>query len=237
MIIAVRNLSFVYPSGGIALRTIGLNVQAGESLALLGPNGSGKTTLVRLMAGILKPTQGFVCVFGYPADQVPPSIKNDWAFQFQDRPGLYAELTVREHILLYKGYYDDAFPLQDLFEVTQLEDILDQRVERLSWGQRRRLELALALLPRPKLLILDEPTAGLDIETRERIWILLRQLADQGTTLFLTSHDPSEVEELVQRVIVIKRGALLFDDRLEVFIRMAGSVKDSYLKLVGVLRE
>ena len=214
-----------------ALKNVTFTLEAPEMAVLLGPNGSGKTTLVRSLAGILSPSEGEIRVFGHEPRALPPSLKEKWGFVFQEKPGLYEELSVLEHLKLFGGYYQNSKDPAELTRELGLEKILGKRAGELSVGQRKRLELALALLPGPRLLVLDEPTSALDIEMKAEIWRLLKAQKDD-TAILITTHDAEEVEVLAERVLVLKEGVLVFDGSKEEFLQIGGSVRASYNRIL-----
>ena len=215
-----------------ALKGLSFALKQPEIAVLLGPNGAGKTTLVRTLAGVLRPSEGEVRVFGRLPTALSPSLKERWGFVFQDRPGLYEELSVEEHLRLFSGYYPNHRELGELASELGLGEILKRRAAELSAGQKRRLELALALLPDPRLLVLDEPTSALDIEMKAEVWRLLKGARERAIVLIAT-HDAEEVEVLAERVLVLREGVLLFDGPREDFLRIGGSVRASYNRVLG----
>jgi ABC-2 type transport system ATP-binding protein len=205
-VIEVRDLVKRYGSV-TALDGVSLDVRRGEIFALLGPNGAGKTTLLEILEGHRTPTSGTATVFGV----VPAEARAD----LRERIGIVPQsasfelyLTVREHLALFAGYYRKALPVDDVIALVGLEAKRDTRVGRLSGGQQRRLDLALAMIGDPELILLDEPTTGLDVEIRDRIWDLVRRLRDAGKTILLTTHNLHEAEVLSDRVGVIAGGRL-----------------------------
>ncbi|WP_456477194.1 ABC transporter ATP-binding protein [Oceanithermus sp.] len=194
-----------------ALSEVGFRVAPGEFIALLGPNGAGKTTLLMLMGGYLAPDKGTIEVFSQPPHSLPPPERNRWGFVFQDEPGLYPELSVREHLELFSAYYQQPRNVDGLLKTLDLEHLARRNAEGLSGGERKRLELALAFLGSPELIFLDEPTTGLDPQARKTMWDYLAQMKNGGVTFVLTTHYLNEVEALADRVLVLNRGRLVFD--------------------------
>jgi len=205
-----------------ALRGISFCLAPGERVVLLGPNGSGKTTTLEIMGGFLRPSSGQARVFGVESTRLSPWERQMMGFVFQEKPGLYLELSVRETLELFQGYYSNPTAPTLLLEHLGLAEKQNRRVHHLSGGERRRLELALALLGRPRLVFLDEPTAGLDPEARQRIWGLLEGLAQGGMAFLLTTHSLEEAERLGQRVLLLKDGKLLFDGPSQAMIARSG---------------
>ncbi|MBO1438406.1 ABC transporter ATP-binding protein [Meiothermus sp. CFH 77666] len=205
-----------------ALRGVSFRLEPGERVTLLGPNGSGKTTALEIVGGFLQPSSGRVRVLGVESTRLSPRERQYMGFVFQEKPGLYPELTVRETLELFSGYYPNPIPPAQLLAQLGLEGKQTRRVQHLSGGERRRLELAVALIGRPRLVFLDEPTASLDPEARQRIWGLLEGLAQTGTTFILTTHSLEEAERLGQRVLLLKEGKLLFDGPPQAMIARSG---------------
>ncbi len=205
-----------------ALRGISFQIDPGERVVLLGPNGSGKTTTLDILGGFLRPTAGQATVLGVEAARLSSRERSQMGFVFQDKPGLYPELTVGETLELFRGYYPSPLPAAPLLEQLGLQEKKTRRVAHLSGGERRRLELAVALVGRPRLVFLDEPSAGLDLEARQRIWGLLADLAAEGTTLLLTTHSLEEAERLGKRLLLLKAGTLIFDGPPQAMIARAG---------------
>jgi ABC-2 type transport system ATP-binding protein len=191
-----------------ALVGVDLDVKAGEVLAVLGPNGAGKTTLVEILEGLRHRNGGIAVVLG--AD--PADAARDWRARIGAVLQVSTqndELTVGEMITAYAGYYPHPLDIEHLLEALDLTAIRDRRVHQLSGGQRRRLDLALGLVGDPELLFLDEPTTGLDPEVRIRIWEFIEGLAEQGTTILLTTHYMEEAETLADRVAVLVGGRIV----------------------------
>ncbi len=199
----------------VALDGVGFRVAPGEFVALLGPNGAGKTTLLMLMGGYITPDEGTIEVFSQPPHSLPPRERNRWGFVFQDEPGLYPELSVREHLELFSAYYQQPRDVDGLLKTLDLAHLARRNAEDLSGGERKRLELALAFLGSPELIFLDEPTTGLDPQARKTMWDYLAQMKNGGVTFVLTTHYLNEVEALADRVLVLNRGRLVFDGRPE----------------------
>ena len=191
-----------------AVSGVSFTVDEGIVFALLGPNGAGKTTTVEILEGHRAPDAGNVAVLGFdPATDGAP---------FRDRIGIVLQetgiemaLTVREALDLYARYYSRARPAGELLEVVGLEEKADARIKTLSGGQRRRLDLALALVGDPDLLFLDEPTTGFDPAARRRAWQLVENLAQLGKTILLTTHYLDEAQQLADHIAVLSRGRIV----------------------------
>ena len=189
-----------------ALRGVDFHVRAGEVVALLGPNGAGKTTAVKLLLGLVHPNSGRVRVFG--RDPVNPENRMRTGAMLQ--VGKVPEtLKVREHIDLFSSYYQNPMPIKEAIACAGLEKIADRKFGDLSGGQRQRVLFALALCGDPDLLFLDEPTVGLDVESRRMIWDEIRKLVARGKTVLLTTHYLQEADALADRIAVINQGTII----------------------------
>ena len=189
-----------------ALRQINFAVRAGELVALLGPNGAGKTTAVKLFLGLAKPTSGRVSVFG--GDPIHAEVRTRIGAMLQVAK-VPETLRVREHIDLFSSYYPNPLPLADTLAAAGLQEIKDRVFGELSGGQRQRVLFALALCGDPDILFLDEPTVGLDVESRRVLWEEIRKLIARGKTVLLTTHYLEEADALADRVVVINRGEII----------------------------
>jgi len=211
----LENLCKAY-GGHPVLKNLRLTLQPGELYGLLGPNGAGKTTAINIVCGLLAADAGWVTLAQRP---ITPATKAWIGVMPQDNL-LYRSLTGWEHLEFFARLYGvpRAERRQRLWACLQAVNLIEQAhrpVEALSGGMQRRLSLALALVHHPKLLILDEPTTGLDLEARHQVWALIRQLAQGGMTILLTSHLLDEVERLCQRIGILKQGQLLAEGTLE----------------------
>jgi ABC-2 type transport system ATP-binding protein len=206
-VISVRGLRKSY-DGVEAVRGIDIDVEPGQIFAFLGPNGAGKTTTVEILEGYRKRTGGEVSVLGRdPADP---------AREWRERIGivlqscnLQPELTVQEAVELYAGYYRDPRPIAETIALVGLEESAGVRTAKLSGGQQRRLDVALALIGDPELLFLDEPTTGFDPSARRHAWQVIANLRRLGKTVFLTTHYMDEAQRLADRVAIIARGEIV----------------------------
>jgi ABC-2 type transport system ATP-binding protein len=189
-----------------ALRQVNFAVRAGELVALLGPNGAGKTTAVKLFLGLAKPTSGTVSVFG--GDPIHAEVRTRIGAMLQVAK-VPETLRVREHIDLFSSYYPSPLPLAETLAAAGLQEIKDRVFGELSGGQRQRVLFALALCGDPDILFLDEPTVGLDVESRRVLWEEIRKLIARGKTVLLTTHYLEEADALADRVVVINRGEII----------------------------
>jgi ABC-2 type transport system ATP-binding protein len=194
----------------VAVSGLDLVVNEGECVAVLGPNGAGKTTTVEILEGFRHRDGGDVAVLGVD----PARANRAWRMRIgivtQTASDL-GEATVREALSHFRRYYDHPRPVDEVIALVGLDEKADQRVLRLSGGQRRRLDVALGVVGRPELLFLDEPTTGFDPEARKVFWVLIEQLKAEGVTILLTTHYLEEADALADRVVVITRGQKVAD--------------------------
>jgi ABC-2 type transport system ATP-binding protein len=191
-----------------AVRGIDLRVERGEVFALLGPNGAGKTTTVEILEGYRERTAGEVRVLGLDPARRDRALRERVGIVLQST-GIDPYLTVRETVELYAGYFPRPRGVDEVIELVGLTEKRDERVIRLSGGQQRRLDVAIALAGDPELLFLDEPTTGFDPGARRGAWEIVRNLAALGKTVFLTTHYMDEAENLAHRVAVISGGEIV----------------------------
>ena len=189
-----------------ALGGLDLQVHGGELLALLGPNGAGKTTAIALLLGLARADSGEVALFGQSPSQLAARRRIGVMLQ---SAGIPDTLRVGELLELTRSYYPDPRSVADCVTMAGLDDLLQRRYGKLSGGQQRRVQFALAICGRPQLLFLDEPTTGLDIEARQRLWQAIRELVAQGCGVLLTTHYLEEAETLADRVVVLNRGRVI----------------------------
>jgi ABC-2 type transport system ATP-binding protein len=189
-----------------ALRGVDFEVRSGEVVALLGPNGAGKTTAVKLLLGLTQPNSGKVRIFG--SDPTDPANRTRTGAMLQ--VGKVPEtLRIREHIDLFSSYYRNPLPLAEVLAAAGLEKISDRKFGDLSGGQRQRVLFGLAICGNPDLLFLDEPTVGLDVESRRALWDEIRSLVERGKTVLLTTHYLEEADALADRIAVINQGLIV----------------------------
>lgn len=207
------------------LKDISLTVGKGEIFGLLGPNGAGKTTLMKLVAGLSRPDSGELRLYGRDASGERTELKHLIALVPQEN-NLEREFTVQEALLVYARLYGLAKPRQRLERVIEefnLGEMRGKQVGVLSGGMARRLLIARALLGGPQLLLLDEPTVGLDPDVRQELWVIIRQLAAAGRTVFMTTHYLEEAERLCSRIALLKAGRIVAVDTPAGLTAMAGA--------------
>ncbi len=203
-----------------ALDGLNLNLYPGEVVALLGPNGAGKTTAVRLLLGLIAPNTGSVRVMGRDPRDAEARTSIGAMLQVTRVP---ETLKVREHIDLFRSYYPNPLAAAEIVRTARLEGLGDRMFGKLSGGQKQRVLFGLALAGNPELVFLDEPTVGMDIESRRGLWEQVRSLAAQGKTVLLTTHYLEEADSLANRVVVINKGKIIAEGTpAEIKHRVAG---------------
>ena len=221
-----------------AVDDVTFDIAEGECFGFLGPNGAGKTTVMRIIACFMPPTAGTVAVFGMDVAENPSRIKSRIGIMPQDN-NLDPDLSVFENLIVYARYFDirkkDAVRLaRALLEFVELQDKAGVKIEQLSGGMKHRLLLARSLINNPELLILDEPTTGLDPHSRRAFWDKLNHLKIKNTTLLLTTHYMEEAEKLCDRVAIMDSGRIVAADTpSNLMAKHGGNLEDVYLKLAG----
>jgi ABC-2 type transport system ATP-binding protein len=228
------------------LRGIDFEVRPGEVFGLLGPNGAGKTTTVEILEGFRDPTGGRVRVLGLDPATHHPAFRERTGVVLQEC-GFPLHLRVGELVDLWRSFYRTPRPLDELLDVVELASERDAIVRRLSGGQRRRLDFALALAGDPDLIFLDEPTTGFDPEARRRCWSAIQNLRALGKTILLTTHYLDEAEHLADRVAILREGRIRACGTPEELAGLAGakprlamvqpSLEEVYLQLTGMAAE
>ncbi len=203
-VLEARNLIKEYP-GTTAVNGVSFAVDEGICFGLLGPNGAGKTTTVEIIEGVIPATSGEVYYCGEPAG---PRFRQEAGIQFQNT-ALQDFLTVRETIEMFRALYDNQADFDELVEQCSLGDLLDRDNRKLSGGQRQRLLLAVALVNRPRLIFLDEPTTGLDPQARRNFWDLIQRLRAEGASIVLTTHYMDEAQVLCDDVAIMDTGKII----------------------------
>jgi ABC-2 type transport system ATP-binding protein len=195
----------------VAVDDVSFSIPEGSCFGLLGPNGAGKTTTIEIMEGITAPSAGKVLFRGQP---IGKDFKAKVGIQFQST-ALPEFITVKETIALFSAFYEHPRPLEELVELCSLADILERDNQKLSGGQRQRMLLALAIVPRPEVVFLDEPTTGLDPQARRNFWDLIGRIKAEKTTVILTTHYMDEAELLCDRIAIMDHGRILEIDTPE----------------------
>jgi ABC-2 type transport system ATP-binding protein len=239
MALQIEDLVKRYPTGTEALKGVSLEISPGQFYGLLGPNGAGKSTLIHCTTGLAAPSSGAIRIFGHDAIEhyeqarlavglAPQDLNLDWF------------LTVEETLDYHGGYFgmarrDRRERSKELLEAFSLTAKRDERTRTLSGGMKRRLILARALMHRPRLLILDEPTAGVDIELRLELWQYVQRINAEGTTILLTTHYLEEAEQLCDAIAFINGGEIVASGTSGELAARFGvaSLEDAYLELVG----
>jgi ABC-2 type transport system ATP-binding protein len=209
--IEARNLTHRFGKK-VALNNLNLSISGAGVTALLGTNGAGKTTFINCALGLCKPSSGEISLFGYAPGELKTKRLIGVMLQDSSLPDL---LTAREHIELFCTYYRDPLSINEIIQRCDLGSFIDTRYKKLSGGQKRRVQFALAILGRPKIVFLDEPTTGLDIDARKVVWNTISELGASGTTVILTTHYLEEADTLADHTIVMSHGSVIANDSTE----------------------
>ena len=206
--IQCRDLRKTYDGKVEAVRGLNLEIQPGECFGLLGPNGAGKTTTIEILEGLLDPTSGEVTILGHTWQKNSREMR-EWLGISLQETRLSEKLTVRETIELFASFYREPRSSQEVLEQLELTEKADSWVGKLSGGQRQRLAVATALVCNPKILFLDEPTTGLDPQSRRQLWDIIRAFQRDGGTVLLTTHYMDEAERLCDRLAIVDHGQII----------------------------
>jgi ABC-2 type transport system ATP-binding protein len=235
----IRDLVKRYATGVEALRGVSMEIEPGELFGLLGPNGAGKSTLIHCTTGLAQPSSGAISVFGRDAISDYGDARQAVGLAPQE-PNLDWFLTVEETLDYHAGYFgmpkrERRARAKELLETFSLTEKRDERTRTLSGGMKRRLILARAMMHRPRLLILDEPTAGVDVELRLELWHYVQRINQEGTTILLTTHYLEEAEQLCDRIAFINEGRIVGEGTSSELAARYGvaNLEDAYLTLVG----
>jgi ABC-2 type transport system ATP-binding protein len=223
-----------------AVDSISFNVKRGEIFAFLGPNGAGKTTTIKMLTTLLSPTSGRISLNGVNPEKNPHDARKNFGIVFQD-PSLDDELTAKENLEFHAGLY--SIPkdireerIEELMKFVELWDRRDSMVKTFSGGMRRRLEIARGLLHHPKIFFLDEPTLGLDPQTRTHIWEYIRKLnKTEGITVFFTTHYMEEADRVAQKIAIIDHGKIITEGTAKQLKKNTkkDNLEDAFIELTG----
>lgn len=238
-IIKVQNLTKKFGEF-LAVKDISFTVEKGEIFAFLGPNGAGKSTTIKMLTTLLSPTSGSLFLNEYNVEKNPNEVRNSFGIVFQD-PSLDDDLTAYENMEIHGILYHVKKQVRkertkQLLEYLELWDRKDSLVKEFSGGMKRRLEIARGLLHHPKILFLDEPTLGLDPQTRNRMWEYLDKLnKEEGITVFFTTHYMEEAERIADRIAIIDHGNIVASGNLSQLKEQTqtNSLEEAFLKLTG----
>src|SRR5438552_16407541 len=206
--IQCRDLRKTYDGKVEAVRGLNLEIETGECFGLLGPNGAGKTTTIEILEGLLAPTSGEVSILGHSWSENEREMR-EWLGISLQETRLSEKLTVRETIELFASFYREPRSSEEVLEQLELTEKADSWVGKLSGGQRQRLAVATALVCNPKILFLDEPTTGLDPQSRRQLWDIIRSFQRAGGTVLLTTHYMDEAERLCDRLAIVDHGQII----------------------------
>jgi cobalt/nickel transport system ATP-binding protein len=241
-VISVKDVKFNYPAGVSALKGVSFDIKQGEKVALLGPNGSGKSTLILLIAGLLMPNQGEIRVFGQQTQSKDfQKFRSRIGLVFQDPDDQLFTPSVIEDIEYGPknlGLPEEVITKRcdHILEDIGISHLKDRPPHRLSFGEKKKVSLATALILRPELLILDEPTANLDLLSRRGLIDMLNELNAEGTTIVTSTHDVEALPELADRIIVVSHGALLGGGEMHQVLQDVALLESAGLELPSIAR-
>ena len=238
--VKIENLEFKYPGqSSPCFSGLNLSINKGDRFGLFGPNGAGKTTLMSCMTGLLTVQHGQVSLFDHTIKKHDKSINNLFGFVPQDF-SFYQELTPKENLDFFGAWYglskkETQKRTEELLEVLGLSNVAKKQVQEFSGGMKRRVNLAIGVINNPSILFLDEPTVGVDVQTRHAIIDYLKELNKKGTTLVYTSHQLHEAEDLCDQVALINQGKIIAQDSLDNMIEEHDqtTLEELFLKLTG----
>ncbi len=220
-VIQCRNLRKTYDGKVEAVCGLNLEIQVGECFGLLGPNGAGKTTTIEILEGLLEPTSGEVTILGHNWKENSRELRERMGISLQETR-LSEKLTVRETVELFSSFYTHPKPTDEVLAALQLGEKANSWVGKLSGGQRQRLAVATALVGNPRVLFLDEPTTGLDPQSRRQLWDIIRAFQSDGGTVLLTTHYMDEAERLCDRLAIVDHGEVIAEGAPEDLIERLG---------------
>ena len=237
-IISINNLCKKYKSKK-ALDNVSLKIEQGELFGLLGVNGAGKTTLIKILCGLTRKTSGTITINNFNLDNEIDKIKEIIDISPQET-SVANNLTVKENLEFFANIYNNhnADTINDIIETFNLNEVLNQRAKTLSGGYKRRLSIAIALISKPRILFLDEPTLGLDVFARRELWGIIKKL-NNDITIILTSHYLEEIENLCDRVAILSNGKLLKTGTIKEIKQITNTqnFEDAFIKLVEAKNE
>ena len=222
-----------------ALDNVSLSIKQGELFGLLGVNGAGKTTLIKILCGLTRKTSGTITINDFNLDKEIDKIKEIIDISPQET-SVANNLTVKENLEFFANIYNnnDSKTINEIVDIFNLNEVLNQRAKTLSGGYKRRLSIAIALISKPKILFLDEPTLGLDVFARRELWNIIKNL-QKNITIILTSHYLEEIENLCDRVAILSNGKLLKTGTIEEIKQITNTqnFEDAFIKLVEAKNE
>ena len=237
-IITIDNVCKNYKSNK-ALDNVSLSIKQGELFGLLGVNGAGKTTLIKILCGLTRKTSGTITINNFNLDKEIDKIKEIIDISPQET-SVANNLTVKENLEFFANIYNnnDDNTINEIVDIFNLNEVLNQRAKTLSGGYKRRLSIAIALISKPKILFLDEPTLGLDVFARRELWNIIKKL-QKNITIILTSHYLEEIENLCDRVAILSNGKLLKTGTIEEIKQITNTqnFEDAFIKLVEAKNE
>lgn len=221
-----------------AVEQVSFSIKKGESVAFLGPNGAGKTTTTKMLTGLIYPSGGEINVLGFTPFERNYTFLKNIGLVMGNKAGLNWDLSANQSFELLQKIYDIPKTglkkhIKELTDLLNVGHVLETQVRRLSLGERMKLELIGAILHDPEILFLDEPTIGLDIDSKKNVREFLRHLHAQGKTLLLTSHDMDDIAEICKRVIVINHGLIIYDDSMESLNKQYAHVRYAQMEFGG----
>ena len=237
-IIAIENVCKNYKTKK-ALDNVSLTIKEGELFGLLGVNGAGKTTLIKILCGLTRKTSGTITINNFNLDKEIDKIKEIIDISPQET-SVANNLTVKENLEFFANIYNNnnTNTINEIVDIFNLNEVLNQRAKTLSGGYKRRLSIAIALISKPKILFLDEPTLGLDVFARRELWNIIKKL-QKNITIILTSHYLEEIENLCDRVAILSNGKLLKTGTIEEIKQITNTqnFEDAFIKLVEAKNE
>jgi ABC-2 type transport system ATP-binding protein len=240
-LLEAKNLNKSFGNSQV-VHNLSLKIESGECLAILGPNGAGKTTTFEMLEGLIQPDSGSINILGESWDTGREKILPRIGVHLQET-SLYKRFTVRETLVLFASFYQNAIPLVDLLKLVGLQDKVDVELRKLSGGQKQRVFIAAAIINNPELIFLDEPTTGLDPAARRDIWDIIKSLKAKGVGILLSTHHMEEAEALATRVVILNEGKIIAEGPTEDLIKLyigedmittrKGTLEDVFLTLTG----